>query len=279
MAIRIRGTDSSFASMQFFGTGSGDIDRVKIPVNSGEPANVGATNFTIDLWLAPDLFNDAVNPPINAGPAITPGANNNWILGNTFYDRDRFDAIRTHGLSLTDGRVTFGVGADPLNNRRTIRGTTDIRDTLWHHIAATRNVTTGDMAIYVDGTREAFFAGGPTGDISYPPGNPTPNPGGENSDPFLVLGAEKHDAGVGSFPSIAGFMTQLRLSNNIRYTGNTLIIPTAPFVFDANTVALYAFEGDSPILVTDGNNNLSPGAIMFGGPNNGPVRSTSSPFN
>ncbi|MCX7855856.1 MAG: hypothetical protein N2556_07785, partial [Anaerolineae bacterium] len=42
-------------SLRFYGTGSGDIDRVKIPIRSAHgaslPVNVGATDFTIEFWV------------------------------------------------------------------------------------------------------------------------------------------------------------------------------------------------------------------------------------
>lgn len=102
-------SNSNPASIQFFGTGARDSDRIKIPVNSSEPANIGATDFTIEVWLRPELPNSGTTPETNTGPAITPGENIDWILGNIFYDRDRFSNERAHGMSLTDGRVTFGL--------------------------------------------------------------------------------------------------------------------------------------------------------------------------
>ena len=63
---------------------------------------------------------------------------------------------------------------------------------------------------------------GPDGDISYPddgvPGNFCGGPC-NNSDPFLVIGAEKHDAGA-AYPSYRGRFDELRVSSVLRYAAN-----------------------------------------------------------
>ena len=82
-----------------------------------------------------------------------------------------------------------------------------VLDNQWHHVAVQRRRSDGFLSLYVDGTLQAS-ADGPDGDVSYPdngvPGNFCGGPC-TNSDPFLVLGAEKHDAGA-AFPSYEGLL-------------------------------------------------------------------------
>ena len=48
-------------------------------------------------------------PGDNSAPAVTCGANANWVYGNTILDRDRYNQARGYGVSLAGGRVVFGV--------------------------------------------------------------------------------------------------------------------------------------------------------------------------
>src|SRR5688572_28426947 len=65
-------------SLSFNGTGSGDVDRVKIRVDDpattlpGGPADVGAGDFTIEFWIKGTAAN-------NPAPAVACGANSAWI--------------------------------------------------------------------------------------------------------------------------------------------------------------------------------------------------------
>ncbi len=126
---------------------------------------------------------------------------------------------------------------------------------------------------------------GPDGDISYPDdGEPCATCcGGTNcnfSDPYIVLGAEKHDAGA-SFPSYSGMMDELRFSKSLRYTGN--FTPSSlPFETDANTVALYHFDEGSGVVLQDVSGAVggpSNGQIKLGGNPEGPAWVMDSPFN
>jgi hypothetical protein len=130
-------------------------------------------------------------------------------------------------------------------------GTSRVDDDRWHHVAVTRSVGTGAVTLFVDGRPEAQTASGPTGDVSYPDGaQPEPScDGGQpctRSDPFLVIGAEKHDAGA-EYPSFRGLVDELRLSRVLRYTGQ-FVPPQRRFDPDADTAALYHFdEGEGTV--------------------------------
>ncbi len=270
------GSSGSYA-LRFYGHGvaAPDLDRVKIQIGDttspftdpGPPADVGATDFTIEFWMR------ALASQNTAG-AITCGANYNWVNGNIIVDRDRYNQSAAFGMSIAGGFPVFGVKGDA-SVTYTICGATSVLNDQWHHIAVTRTRVDGTMRLFIDGILE-ISADGPDGDISYPdtgvPGSSCPPPGGSgnpgsnpctNSDPYIVIGAEKHDAGNNptQFPSYSGYFDEMRISNNLRYTEN-FTPSSAPFATDANTMALYHFDEGANDTITD-----SSGAA--GGPSNG----------
>jgi hypothetical protein len=267
-------------SLRFFGSGVNDIDRVKIqiddPANSvpGPPADVGAEDFTLEFWMK-------ARASENLASAVNCGADINWIFGNIVFDRDRYNQDRKFGLSIAGGVFVFGVSGDGTGNL-TICGTTNVLDEQWHHIAVQRRRSDGWMWLYVDGNLEAL-ADGPDGDISYPDaGIPGDFCGGPctNSDPYLVIGAEKHDAGP-QFPSYSGWIDEVRLSNILRYQDN-FTPPAGLFTVDVNTVALYHLDegsGDTVLDISGAPGGPSHGIRQYGGTPPGPEWSTDTPFN
>jgi hypothetical protein len=241
-------------SLRFYGHGVDDIDRAKIPVQTDAgslPTDIGATDFTIEFWLRG-------NQGDNLGAAVVCGENEDWIYGSIVFDRDRFAEGRKFGISIDGGgRVVFGV-TNAERAAGTICGTRTVLDGSWHHVAVQRRVNDGQLWIFVDGRLDATVAG-PTGDLAYPDGvgvtyqgpgycqGPAGAWGGYcRNEPFIVLGAEKHDAGASAgnpaaYPSFNGWLDELRLSNVLRYT-DAFIAPGAPFSGDANTVGLYHFD-------------------------------------
>jgi hypothetical protein len=172
-------------ALQFYGNGVSDIDRVKVRIDPHTPADVGG-DFTIEFWLKTTA----------TGGTCAPGASGDgWITGRTIIDRDVYGGgdHGDYGIALASGRICFGVAQGA--SGRTIYGSTNVANGQWRHIAVTRNASSGQMQIFVDGQPDASGTG-PTGDISYRNGRSTSYP---NSDPFLVFGAEKHDAGA-AFP-------------------------------------------------------------------------------
>ncbi|MEX2030779.1 MAG: LamG-like jellyroll fold domain-containing protein [Anaerolineales bacterium] len=269
-------------SARFHGNGTGDIDRFKIRMTdlisggNGPPADVGANDFTLEWWMK-------ALPGEDQAPAVTCGANLNWIYGNTLVDRDRFNQDRKYGVSLADGRIVFGVSGDGTGDI-TLCGTTDLRDGTWHHVAVERRRSDGFLWVFVDGQLQAS-SDGPDGDISYPEGAVPGSfcgPTGDQpcvNDPFLVLGAEKHDAGS-QYPSYSGWMDEFRISSILRYSG-AYTLPTSPFADDPSTLALFHFDeggGNTAYDVSGYPGGPSNAALRVGGSPVGPEWSNDTPF-
>ena len=128
-------------------------------------------------------------------------------------------------------------------------------------MAVTRAAATGALALFVDGVLNAS-ATGPAGDISYPDGVVSSSV----NDPFLVIGAEKHN--IPAIPGFNGLIDEMRVSTVRRYTGSF----TRPgrFNVDGATAALYHFdEGSGSILVDAA--GTSSGEVRAGGSPVGPA--------
>ncbi|MCS7092643.1 MAG: DUF2341 domain-containing protein [Patescibacteria group bacterium] len=257
-------------SLRFYGNGvnAPDLDRVKIALDNPErPVDV-AQNFTLEFWMKASSSN-------NQSPTCSGGANTNWINGNIIFDRDIYGNgdYGDWGISLYGGVISFGVSVG--SNDRTICGATNVANNQWHHIAVTRNSSTGEMRIFVNGNQDAIGTG-PTGNISYRNNRTTSYP---NSDPYLVIGAEKHDAGS-SYPSYNGYVDEVRISNIVRYTSN-FTPPSHPFAPDSNTLALYHFDegqGTTAHDTSGAQTGPSDGILNVGGNPTGPIWSTDQPF-
>jgi len=270
IAFNIHGAFAAGHSLRFFGAGAGDVDRVKIRIDDpatalpGPPADVGATDFTLEFWLMASAAQ-------NTAAAVTCGANQAWTAGNVVIDRDRAGADRKFGIAIAGGKIVFGVSGNGTGNL-TICSASSVLDSAWHHIAVQRRLGDGNLWLFVDGNLEAQ-AIGPGGDISYPDAAVP----AQANDPYLVLGAEKFDAG----PAFSGWLDELRISTKLRYTAN-FSRPRAPFVSDRFTAALYHFdEGDGATLFDTAGafGGSAAGQIKRGGGANGPAWMPESPFN
>lgn len=244
-------------SLRFYGHGVDDIDRVKIRIDDpAVPADVGAGDFTIEWWMKAESA-------VNRGSATCNGqTGDGWITGNTILDRDTFGTgeYGDFGVSLSSGRIAFGISN--ADSGATICSSMDVDDARWHHIAITRSSANGQITIFVDGVQSALGMG-PAGNVSYRDGYQTTYP----HDPFLVIGAEKHDVSS-NFPSFIGWIDDLRFSTVIRYTSQ-FSVPTVPFTPDLYTAALYHFD-EGPVGPCAGVALDASGAP--GGPSHGQCR-------
>jgi hypothetical protein len=254
-------------SLRFEGNGNNNLDRVNIKIDAPpRPIDVG-DDFTIEWWMK-------ATPGENGTTTCTPG-DGDWLSGNTIFDRDINGSgdYGKYGISLMNGRLAFGV-----NNGTTgftLCGASNLANGAWHHAVVQRQSSDGLMQIFVDGTLNAE-ATGPTGDLSYRD-NRTP---AASRDPYLVIGAEKFDTNNSLYPSFLGWITEIRISNGLRYTG-PFPTPSARFATDGSTVSLYHFgEGyGDPIHDTSGaSGGPSDGLREYGGGVNGPEWTYDSPW-
>ena len=255
-------TAQTDGSIRFYGTGSDDIDRVKIRIDDPSSAIDVAGDFTLELWLRAE-------PGANSSGdcQARDDAGDGWINGNIVADRDIYNEgdHGDYGLALYGGgggTIAFGVAVG--DSGRTLCGGENVADGRWHHVAATR-AEAGDLRLFVDGRLVAEGAGAP-GDMSYRDGRGTDYPG---SDPYLVLGAEKHDAGS-DFPSFNGWLDELRVSNTVRYTAD-FDVPAAAFEPDAQTVGLFHMDEGGGDRLGDSSAGATDGEVRYGGPSGGPT--------
>ena len=251
------------ASLRFFGNGDNGIDRVKIQIDDpARPADVGATDFTLEWWMR-------ALPGENASDDVTCDANQGWVLGNVVFDRNIFNVPAdpalngAFGVSLTGGHIAFGVSAGTAGN--TICGQTDVTDGAWHHVAVTRQESDGTLRIYIDGVLDAEGGDnvGADKDVSYLNNQATGHP---DTDPFLVIGAEKQDTG----PAYHGWIDEIRLSTVRRYTSSRFTRPFSLFATDGSTAALYHLDEGTGDTIGDATGGGSQGTREYGGTPAGP---------
>ncbi len=252
---------------------TGDTEnRLLIPVDGspGPPVDVGAGDFTIELWLKAAAEE-------NVAPAIACGDNDDWKLGNIILNRAAQNGTPEYGLSLAGGKVVFGVTV-PGTGSLTLCSPASVTDGEWRHILVQRHSSDGHLWLFVDGVlaAEGF---GPVGDISYPDDAVAV----DEYDPYLVVGAWKGILGHDVHPSFYGWLEELRFSTILRQTPGTtnFTVPEAPYLTDGDTVALYHFDTGygNPIYDTSGAaGGPSDGVRVYGGSINGPAWGFSSLF-
>ncbi len=251
-------------SLRFFGTQTNDIDRVKIPLTPNKSVDVGG-NFTLEWWMKTTSGN-------TMGGACQSGSSVVWIYGNIIWDRDINGGgdYGDYGISVfNDGRLSFGV--ENSGGASTLCSTVAVNDGQWHHVAATRNTSSGQLCLYIDGAQRGCRSG-PTGDMSYRDGRSTGQP---DSDPFLVIAAEKHDF-WGFDQGYHGWVDEARISTSVRYTAD-FSRPTGQFTADGSTAALYHFDSGSGTTAVD-ETAANPGTVKVGGNPAGPQWSSDTPW-
>ncbi|MFN0244327.1 MAG: PQQ-dependent sugar dehydrogenase [Planctomycetota bacterium] len=281
------GAQVSEHALRFHGTGQAQQDRVRIPVDDdvaggadgSHPCDVGAGSFTIEFWVRGTL---ADNASANGGGDISY-SDLRWREGNVVVDRNiSAGSEREFGISIAGGFVRFGTGrgdAHPHDAPHTLEGNVNVLDEIWHHVACVRDAATGRKHIYVDGVPDASSAAAVSNaDLSYPNDGV---PGQTDAwGRFLVLGAEKHDAGA-CCPSFDGYFDELciwsfaRSAATIAASFDRVPAPESP-----GLVARYRFEEGTGVIVADSSVAQSPdGQLIAGIAGNGEWRAyAANPF-
>ncbi len=77
------------------------------------------------------------------------GSGSQWWSGDGLVDGEVSGAANDFGVSLTGDQIAFGVGST--SGDTTIQSVKTVTDRAWHHVTVTRNVSSGAIAIYIDG--------------------------------------------------------------------------------------------------------------------------------
>ncbi|MBL7215191.1 MAG: hypothetical protein ISS71_05890 [Phycisphaerae bacterium] len=75
-----------------------------------------------------------------------------WYHGNGIIDANAAGSANDFGVSLNGNKICFGIG----NPDTSIFSTSAVNDGNWHFVVATRNASTGKIALYVDTFKEAW---------------------------------------------------------------------------------------------------------------------------
>jgi hypothetical protein len=186
---------------------------VQIPV-------VVANDFTIAWWMK---------------TTSTGGTGTQWYQGNGLIDGEMPGATADFGTSLLGNKVAFGVGGADT----TIQSTGAVNDGNWHHVAVTRNGTSGAMQLYLDGALQAF-ATGPTGTRTAPTA--------------LRIGCIQTGARY-----FNGSLDEIRMYNYAVTAGDV-----AKLYQPGNSpLALYSFEGYAGDSGGQGNHGLVTGGLSY----------------
>ena len=92
-------------------------------------------------------------------------AGGQWWSGKGLVDGEVAGAAADWGTAIVGGKFVLGVGS---NTDTTVASSVNVNDGTWHHVTATRNNTSGAMAVYVDGVLRGSGTGA-TGTRSAPP--------------------------------------------------------------------------------------------------------------
>jgi hypothetical protein len=258
-------------ALRFEGAESGAGGHLVVPVAAKPgapepPADVGATDFTLEFWLRAD-------PGTMPEAPVACGVGQGWQDGVLLVDRELRGLDRHYGLALAGGRLAFGVAGDGAG-AYTLCGPSLVVDGAWHHVAAARRRSDGYLWLWVDGRLEAAVDG-PDGDISHP--NDALSSTGTCAieplacdDQSLVIGSGKPV--TATRPGFAGWMDEIRISNTIRYSAS--FEPGGYLAADAATVVLYHL--DDPLAAQPCAGVVVDSSGAAGGPSHGQCRRSSA---
>ena len=103
-----------------------------------------AGSFTVSLWIKTTNHAGVVGDVASAGAPIVIADIPN-------------DARDVTPVALTGGAVAFGTGGTPGDN--TLTSSNHVNDNSWHHVVVTRDQTTGQKRIFIDGVEDLASPG------------------------------------------------------------------------------------------------------------------------
>ena len=208
---------------------SGDYG-VLIPV-AGHAANVGAGDFTIEMWLKAET--DSLLAWDGCRGGLREGTS--WLEGHVVFDRSQAGTPSFIGLALFGDAIAFGVG-DQDFLEGSVCEPAYFNNSEWHHVAAVREGTA--IRVFVDGVSTRELADFEAGDLSYQ--------GAAAPEASAILGGWKAPSTLAPWN---GWIDELRISTVARYPAEPLA--DGPLAADADTAALYHFDTIEGTTVID----------------------------
>jgi lysophospholipase L1-like esterase len=240
------GRDSSSTASPAYGPANGYVGR-GTPSFTTDAAKFGTNGLAAGVYRLPAWLDAIISSTEAGGGALTGGPN-----GFTIEAWARTTASGSNRVAIGhDQWYWFGVGSTGKGMARygstagtevTINSTITVNDGLWHHYALVFHPTLG-VLFCVDGTvvssTTAKSAGGSTFDAA--------------------IGGNSSTGSASDWAGGSGVIDEVRFSNVARYSG-AYTVPTAAFVDDANTVALYHLESDASDSHVSSTPATAPGA-------------------
>jgi glucose/arabinose dehydrogenase len=263
VAVRAQG---SLASLQFSETGATQVElRIAIDddaagLDASAPCDVGAQDFTFELWLRASA---AAHPAPGAGPgAELPGSA--WSTTHPLVDRSLPGlGGPAFGLGIAGAHVRFytGAGANGSDAEHVLEGGVPVLDGAWHHVACVRDAASGRKSIYVDGSLDSTSsANASRADLAYP--NAGLGAAAGALGPVLVVGAAKDAAQ----PDYDGGIDELRAWTVARTPAQILAsYERALPVANSGLVGAWRFEEGSGSAAADTSAAQSPAGVLYDG--------------
>ncbi len=135
------GSGPSISSDAAAGPGSVSFDGGSYLTASSNLLGTLAGEFTVSVWLK--TSQSLGNP----GDLAWEGA------GVIAADSPNYGAKDLIPVALTGGQVAFNVGDGVSDN--TLNSSATVNDDTWHHVVVTRNLSTGERQIFIDGTLDS----------------------------------------------------------------------------------------------------------------------------
>lgn len=152
------------------------------------PLSIGSTNFTIALWVK---------------TTDTGGTGTNWYQGEGLVDAAVAGVSNDFGTALLHQKFALGIG----NPDTTLTSTIAINDGNWHQVAATWNISSGAVQLYVDGTLNTSGVAAK---------------GGRNAPPTIQIGRDPNGA------YFNGTIDDVRLFNRILSKAEVIALANPP---------------------------------------------------
>jgi hypothetical protein len=129
------------------GTVFGAPQRISAGISSGAIRFDGVDDYiSLPRYIEGDFSISFYINTTTAGPT-----GSQWYNGSGLIDAEVSGTSNDFGIALTGTKICFGIG----NSDTSIKSTTDVTDGSWHLVTATRDVDNGEIALYIDCTKEA----------------------------------------------------------------------------------------------------------------------------